>query len=284
MSFALLSKSMAGRASVSYKLREKVAVVTGGGGVICSAVSMALAEMGAAVAVIDLREGAARKVANSIKKRGGKSIHLRADVTSRESVEGAFKQVLKQLGSVDILINGAGGNLKEATVNEQRSFFEIPLEAVHSVLNLNFIGTFICCQVFGEAIAKKKSGSIVNISSMNAFRPLTGIAAYSAAKAAVTNFTQWLAVHMAQRYSPKIRVNAVAPGFVLTDQNRFLLLDEKGEFTERGRRIVEHTPMGRLGKPEDIVGPVLWLVGDDSAFVTGAVIPADGGFSAFSGV
>ncbi|MBO3803911.1 MAG: SDR family oxidoreductase, partial [Candidatus Brockarchaeota archaeon] len=222
--------------------------------------------------------------ADSIIKRRGKATHVRAGVASRESVEEALEQVHARLGSVDMLVNGAGGNLKEATVGEQRSFFEIPAEAVHAVLNLNFLGTFVCCQVFGEDMAGKKSGSIVNVSSMNAFRPLTNIPAYSAAKAAVTNFTQWLAVHMAQRYSPAIRVNAVAPGFVLTEQNRFLLVDGKGGLTERGRKIIEHTPMGRMGRPEDVVGPVLWLMGKGSEFVTGAVIPVDGGFSAFGGV
>lgn len=265
-------------------LKGKVAVVTGGGGVICSAISLALAERGASVAVLDVREDAAKKVSRMIIDKGGASMPVKADVMSKESVEGALNRIRGQLGQSDILVNGAGGNLREATTSAERSFFGLPVEAVQAVMGLNFIGTFICCQVFGEAMAKKGLGSIVNISSMNAYRPLTNIAAYSASKAAVTNFTQWLAVHLALNYSPRIRVNAIAPGFILTDQNRYLLVDAKGELTERGRKIVEHTPMGRLGEPGDVVGPVRWLLTDEAAFLTGVVIPVDGGFSAFSGV
>lgn len=265
-------------------LKGKVAVVTGGGGVICSAISLALAERGASVAVLDLREDAAMKVSRMIVDKGGVSMPVRADVTSKESVEGALDQILGQLGQSDILINGAGGNLREATTSAERPFFKLPIGAVQAVMGLNFIGTFTCCQVFCEGMAQKGLGSIVNISSMNAYRPLTNIAAYSASKAAVTNFTQWLAVHLAQNYSPRIRVNAVAPGFVVSEQNKYLLVDAEGELTERGREIVEHTPMGRLGEPGDVVGPVLWLLTDEAAFVTGVVIPVDGGFSVFSGV
>jgi len=265
-------------------LKGKVAVVTGGGGVICSAISLALAERGASVAVLDLREDAAMKVSRMIVDKGGVSMPVRADVTSKESVEGALDQILGQLGQSDLLINGAGGNLREATTSAERPFFKLPIGAVQAVMGLNFVGTFICCQVFGEEMAQKGFGSIVNISSMNAYRPLTNIAAYSASKAAVTNFTQWLAVHLAQNYSPRIRVNAVAPGFVVSEQNKYLLVDAEGELTERGREIVEHTPMGRLGEPGDVVGPVLWLLTDEAAFVTGVVIPVDGGFSVFSGV
>jgi len=265
-------------------LKGKVAVVTGGGGVICSAISLALAERGASVAVLDLREDAAMKVSSMIVDKGGVSMPVRADVTSKESVEGALDQILGQLGQSDILINGAGGNLREATTSAERPFFKLPVGAVQAVMGLNFVGTFICCQVFGEGMAQKGFGSIVNVSSMNAYRPLTNIAAYSASKAAVTNFTQWLAVHLALNYSPRIRVNAVAPGFVVSEQNKYLLVDAEGELTERGREIVEHTPMGRLGEPGDVVGPVLWLLTDEAAFVTGAVIPVDGGFSVFSGI
>jgi NAD(P)-dependent dehydrogenase (short-subunit alcohol dehydrogenase family) len=265
-------------------LKGKVAMVTGGGGVICSAICLALAERGASVAVLDLREDAARGVSDLISKRGWASLPIRGDVTSKDSIEAALDQVQRQLGPPDILINGAGGNLKEATTSDGLPFFKLPIEAIRAVLDLNFIGAFICCQVFGEAMSKREIGDIINISSMNAYRPLTNIAAYSAAKAALTNFTQWLAVHMAQNYSPRIRVNAVAPGFVMTDQNRYLLVDAKGTLTERGKRIVEHTPMGRLGEPKDVVGPVLWLLAEEAAFITGAVIPVDGGFSAYSGV
>jgi NAD(P)-dependent dehydrogenase (short-subunit alcohol dehydrogenase family) len=186
---------------------------------------------------------------------------------------------------VDILINGAGGNKKEATTSPDLSFFDLPADAVQWVFNLNFIGTLLPCQVFGKVMAEREEGIILNVSSMNAFRPLTRIPAYSAAKAAVSNFTQWLAVHISQEYSPNIRVNAIAPGFFLTEQNRFLLTDEEtGELTPRGRTIIDHTPMGRFGHPDDLIGTVLWLLSPGAAFVHGVVVPVDGGFSAFGGV
>jgi len=192
---------------------------------------------------------------------------------------------LTEFGRVDALINGAGGNNPRATTGPSMDFFSIPAEAMRFVLDLNLLGTILPSQVFGRVMADQGNGNIVNISSMNAFRPLTRIPAYSAAKSAVTNFTQWLAVHMAQEYSPDIRVNAIAPGFFLTEQNRFLLTDkESGELTPRGKSIISHTPMGRFGKPEDLLGAVLWLLSPASSFVTGTVIPVDGGFGAFSGV
>jgi NAD(P)-dependent dehydrogenase (short-subunit alcohol dehydrogenase family) len=188
-------------------------------------------------------------------------------------------------GTPTVLINGAGGNKAEATTGPERSFFDLPKEAVQWVFGLNFIGTFLPCQVFGRMMAAKGTGDIVNISSMNAFRPLTRVPAYSAAKSSVSNFTQWLAVHMNQNYGPGLRVNAIAPGFFLTEQNRFLLLDKQtGELTARGKAIIEHTPMGRFGDPEDLVGTLLWLLSDSSKFVNGVVVPVDGGFSAYSGV
>jgi NAD(P)-dependent dehydrogenase (short-subunit alcohol dehydrogenase family) len=262
----------------------KVAVVTGGGGVLCSVVSEALAEKGASVAVLDLREEAASTVASKIEEKGGKAIAVKADVTNRASVEAACRKVLEAFGTVDILVNGAGGNSPEATTGPNLSFFDLPKEALEFVLRLNVLGTVIPCQVFGKIMADKGSGVILNFSSMNAFRPLTNIPAYSAAKAAVSNFTQWLAVHMSQNYSSKIRVNAMAPGFYLTRQNRFLLLDEAEELTSRGKTIISHTPMGRFGEPKDLIGTVLWLLSDKAEFVHGVVIPVDGGFSAFSGV
>ena len=195
------------------------------------------------------------------------------------------RQVFEKFGHIDILINGAGGNKPAATTNPEQSFFDLPADALRWVFDLNLMGTILPCQVFGKIMAEQKSGVILNISSMNAFRPLTRIAAYSAAKAGVSNFTQWLAVHMAQEYSPEIRVNAIAPGFFLTDQNRFLLIGkDTGELTPRGKSIITHTPMGRFGNPDDLLGTVLWLLSPASAFVTGIVVPVDGGFSAFSGV
>ncbi len=268
-----------------FDLSGKVVVATGGGGVLVGAMSRALGKMGAKIAVLDIVEEAANKVASEIVEQGGEAIGIRADVLNRESVEAARDRVLERFGTVDALINGAGGNKPQATTSPDLSFFDLPPDAVRWVFDLNFLGTFIPSQVFGQVMAEKGEGVILNISSMNAFRPLTRIPAYSAAKAAVSNFTQWLAVHMAQEYSPKIRVNAIAPGFFLTHQNRFLLIDEKtGELTPRGRTIIEHTPMGRFGEPEDLVGAVIWLLSEASSFVTGVVVPIDGGFNAFSGV
>ena len=262
----------------------KVAVVTGGGGVLCSVVAEALAECGASVAVLDLRQDAARAVASKINEKGEKALAFVADVTDRASVEAACKRVLEAFGTVDILVNGAGGNLPEATTGPKLSFFDLSQDALESVVRLNLLGTIIPCQVFGKVMAEKGSGVILNFSSMNALRPLTNIPAYSASKAAVSNFTQWLAVHMSHNYSKKIRVNAVAPGFFITRQNRYLLQKETGELTARGKAVISHTPMARFGEPKDLIGTVLWLLSDEAEFVHGIVVPVDGGFSAFGGV
>ncbi len=266
------------------RLEGEVAAVTGGGGIICGAMAKALALAGAKVAVLDLRQDAASAVAESIRNEKGRAISVACDVLMKESVEAAAGEIEKAFGPVTILVNGAGGNKREATTSPSLEFFDIPLDAVQGVFNLNFIGTLLPCQVFGRKMVRLERGNIVNISSMNAVRPLTKIPAYSAAKAAVTNFTQWLAVHMAQNYSSRIRVNAISPGFILTDQNRFLLLDEKGGSTPRGKQVIEHTPMGRFGDAEDLTGALLWLVSPSASFVHGVVIPVDGGFSAYSGV
>ena len=268
-----------------YGLPGKVAAVTGGGGVLCGTMSRALGRIGAKVAVLDLFEEAAQRVADDIVREGGEAIAVQCDVLDRTSLEAARDAVLARFGRLDILINGAGGNKKQATTSPDLPFFDLPADAVRWVFELNLLGTLLPSQVFGRLMAEQGEGCILNISSMNAFRPLTRIPAYSAAKAAVSNFTQWLAVHMAQEYSPNIRVNALAPGFFLTAQNRFLLTDEAtGELTPRGRTIIEHTPLGRFGDPEDLLGTLLWLLSPASAFVTGIVVPVDGGFSAFSGV
>jgi NAD(P)-dependent dehydrogenase (short-subunit alcohol dehydrogenase family) len=268
-----------------FDLKDKVAVITGAGGVLCGAMAKAIAKAGAKVAVLDLMEAAAKKVADEIKADKGVAIAVTCNVLEKASLEAARKKIMDELGRIDILINGAGGNKKEATTSPEMSFFDIPPEAVRFVFDLNFLGTLLPTQVFGKEIAKSGKGVILNVSSMNAFRPLTKIAAYSAAKAAVSNFTQWLAVHICQNYSKDIRVNAIAPGFFLTEQNRFLLTEEKtGQLTPRGKTIIDHTPMSRFGDPEDLVGTTLWLLSDASKFVTGVVVPVDGGFSAFSGV
>jgi NAD(P)-dependent dehydrogenase (short-subunit alcohol dehydrogenase family) len=206
-------------------------------------------------------------------------------VLDKDSIGAAAQRIMDTWGRVDILINGAGGNKKQATTSPDLSFFDLPADAVQWVFNLNFIGTLLPCQIFGKIMAEQGEGIILNTSSMNAFRPLTRIPAYSAAKAAVSNFTQWLAVHISQEYSPHIRVNAIAPGFFLTEQNRFLLTDEQtGELTPRGQTIIDHTPMSRFGDPEDLIGTVFWLLSPGASFVHGVVVPVDGGFSAFSGV
>ncbi len=268
-----------------FDVKGKVAVVTGAGGVLCGGMAAFLAGHGMKVAVLDIFEDKAAAVAAAIRAAGGQAISCKADVLSKASLEEACRKVLDEFGTVDILVNGAGGNKKEATTSPDLSFFDLPADAFQWVFNLNFIGSVLPSQVFGRVMAEKGGGSILNISSMNSFRPLTRIVAYSAAKAAINNFTQWLAVYLAQTCSPRIRVNAIAPGFFLTEQNRFLLTDEKtGALTPRGQTIIGHTPMGRFGEPADLNGTLLWLLSDASSFVTGIVVPVDGGFSAFSGV
>jgi NAD(P)-dependent dehydrogenase (short-subunit alcohol dehydrogenase family) len=269
----------------NFAIAGQVAVVTGGAGVLCRALSRGLAEAGARVAVLDIDETAAGALAAELRASGHDASAVACNVLDRTAIEGAAATVLSTYGRVDILVNGAGGNRPQATCNQQRSFFDLPSDALQWVFDLNLMGTILPSQVFGKAMAEAGEGVILNVSSMNAFRPLTRIPAYSAAKAAVSNFTQWLAVHMAQEYSAGIRVNAIAPGFFLTRQNRFLLVEEaSGNLTERGRAIIAHTPAGRFGQPEDLFGAVLWLLSPASAFVTGVVVPIDGGFSAFSGV
>ena len=268
-----------------FDLQGQVAVITGGGGVLCGALSRALGKVGVKVAVLDIFTDAAQHVVDDIQAGGGQAIAVQCDVLDKASIQAACEAVLSAFGRVDILINGAGGNKREATTGPEMPFFDLPADAVQWVFNLNFIGTLLPSQVFGKVIAEQGSGSILNISSMNAFRPLTKIPAYSAAKAAVSNFTQWLAVHISQNYSTQVRVNALAPGFFLTAQNRFLLLNEEtGQWTPRGQQILDHTPMGEFGNPEDLIGVVFWLLSPSARFVHGVVVPIDGGFSAYSGV
>ena len=268
-----------------FGLKGKAAVITGGGGVLCGTMAEALGALGVAVAILDIRKEAADAVAERICGDGGKAVGVQVDVLDKASLEAARDTVLGELGKIDILINGAGGNKKDATTSDVLSFFDLPRDAIRWVFDLNFIGTLLPSQVFGKVLADQGDGMIINTSSMNAFCPLTKIPAYSAAKAAVSNFTQWLAVHMSQNYSTNIRVNAIAPGFFLTEQNRFLLTDEKtGELTDRGKIIIQHTPMGRFGDPEDLLGTLIWLLSPAAKFVHGIVVPVDGGFSAFSGV
>lgn len=274
---------------------SKVIVLTGAGGVLCSKLASALAEKGHKIAVLDLRIEAANKVADEINNAGGVAIGVAANVLEKDSLINAKAEVNRQLGACDILVNGAGGNhplgttsnphlVEEDLANKAegfKTFFDLDPEGIKFTFDLNFIGTLLPTQVFAEDMVGKEGCSILNISSMNAFTPLTKIPAYSGAKAAVSNFTQWLAVHFSK---VGIRVNALAPGFFLTDQNRTLLTTENGDLTPRGNTIIDQTPMGRFGEPDDLVGTTLWLCGEGASFVTGVVIPIDGGFSAFSGV
>jgi NAD(P)-dependent dehydrogenase (short-subunit alcohol dehydrogenase family) len=268
-----------------FDIRGLTAVITGGSGVLGSVMALALAKAGVRVAILSLHAASSAKVVQAIQAEHGEAIGIACDVLQRSDLEHACAEVLKMFGPIDILINAAGGNNPNATTSKEVPFFDLDVQAVGDVFSTNFTGTLQSCQVFGRDMAEKGQGSIVNVTSMSALRPLTRIPAYSAAKAAVANFTQWLAVYMAQEYSPLIRVNAIAPGFFLTEQNRFLLTEkESGTFTSRGQAILNHTPMNRLGNPEDLPGTLLWLVSPASAFVTGVVVPVDGGFSAFSGV
>ena len=274
---------------------SKVVVVTGAGGVLCSVLAKALAKQGHKIAVMDLRKEAADKVAQEINVSGGTAVGFAANVLDKESLEIARDQIFQVFGSCDLLINGAGGNHPLGTTSNPflqvedlkntaegfKTFFDLDPKGIEFVFNLNFIGTLLPTQIFAKDMIGKKGCSILNISSMNAFTPLTKIPAYSGAKAAVSNFTQWLAVHFSK---VGIRVNAIAPGFFLTDQNRSLLTNSDGGLTQRGQQIIDQTPMGRYGEPEDLVSTTLFLCDDASSFVTGVVIPIDGGFSAYSGV
>lgn len=276
-------------------LQGKVAVVTGGGGVLCGAFAKALARCGAKVAVLDLKKENADKVALEICSEGGYAIGVAANVLDLDSLKAAREEITARLGSCEILINGAGGNHPKGTTSKEyllvedlntseeiTTFFDLDPVGVKFVFDLNFLGTLLPTQVFAKDMAVNGKGNILNISSMNAFTPLTKIPAYSGAKAAVSNFTQWLAVHMSK---VGIRVNAIAPGFFLTDQNRGLLLNADGSPTERANKIISQTPMGRFGESHELIGTLLWLVSDEaSGFVNGVVIPVDGGFSAYSGV
>jgi NAD(P)-dependent dehydrogenase (short-subunit alcohol dehydrogenase family) len=269
-----------------YDFTGRTIVISGGAGVLASEIACALVGCNANVVILDrdmqLAEKVIERFASNILGRG---VRVYADVLNLDSLHQALETVIAEFGSVDILINAAGGNHPSATTSPDLSFFDLPFDALRHVGDLNLLGTILPCQVFGRGMAERGEGVILNISSMNAFRPLTRIPAYSAAKAAVTNFTQWLAVHMAQEYSPNIRVNAIAPGFFLTEQNRFLLTDQDtGKLTARGQSIIDHTPQHRFGTPEDLLGTTLWLISPAASFVTGIVVPVDGGFSAFSGV
>ncbi len=272
-------------AQAALRLEGRVAVVTGGSGGLGSSMADALADAGAGVALLSRRPERSETVAARIRDRGGEARAIRCDVTDPDSLARARDEVNAELGAAHILVNGAGGNDVRATTGAERSFFDLEPAALRGVLDVNLLGTVQACQAFGRDMVERGEGVIVNVSSMAAARPLTRVVGYAAAKAAVENFTRWLAVHMARTYAPGVRVNALSPGFFLTRQNQYLMVDaESGELTSRGADAVGHTPQGRLGAPRDLASTLLWLVDPDSGFVTGAVIPVDGGFSAFGGV
>ncbi len=266
-----------------FSLAGKVAVVTGATGVLGGAMARGLARVGARVGVLGRREERAEAVVREILGSGGEAMPLLADVLNEERLRAAREAVLDRWGRMDILVNAAGGNVPGATLSDDATIFDLPREAFGEVFDLNLVGTLLPIQVFGEAMTRERGGCIVNFSSMAAGRAITRVAGYSAAKAAVENLTRWLAVDLARRYG-NIRVNAVAPGFFLGEQNRALLVNEDGSLTERGRAIIEHTPAGRFGEPEELTGTVIWLCSPAANFVNGVVVPVDGGFSAFSGV
>ena len=268
-----------------YDFTGQTIVVTGGTGILGGEIACALTGCGANVAILDRNLDPAQALLERMGPCADQTTIVGGDVLDVSSLRQAAEVILERFGRIDGLVNAAGGNKPQATTRPDLSFFDLPVDALRWVFDLNILGTMLPCQVLGKIMAEAGHGTILNVSSMNAFRPLTRIPAYSAAKAGVSNFTQWLAVHMAQEYSPQIRVNAIAPGFFLTTQNRFLLTDEKtGDLTPRGQAIMAHTPMGRFGQPEDLLGTVLWLLSPASSFVTGIVVPIDGGFSAYSGV
>lgn len=267
-----------------YDFTGKTAVITGGAGVLGGEMACALVGCGANVAVIDRNPDLAEELKRPLDAGPGTYMVAYADVLERDLLEAAAEKIMAAYGRIDILINAAGGNHPEATADPERSFFDLPPEALKFVFDLNLLGTILPSQVFGKQMAERESGVILNISSMAAFTPLTRVMGYAAAKAGVSNFTQWLAVHMAQTVGPGVRVNALAPGFFIGKQNRALLLNEDDSLTPRGQTIIDHTPMGRFGEAEELLGAMLWLLSPASAFVTGVVVPVDGGFSAFSGV
>ena len=267
---------------INFDLSGQVAVITGGAGILCSTLAKEMSKAGVKCAVIDVAQDKAKETAKEIRGAGGEADGFYCDVLDRVSVEQCKNQVLERFSRVDILINGAGGNKAAATTSADNTFFDMPEDAIRWVFDLNFMGTILPTQIFGKLFARQDKGCIVNFSSMSALTPLTRTLAYSGAKAALSNFTQWMAVHFNQEYSKNIRVNAIAPGFLHTQQNHYLLFDETGKQTIRGDQIIAGTPMGRYGKPEELAGAVIFLCSEAASFINGAVLPIDGGFSAYT--
>ena len=270
--------------SKMFSLSGKTIVLTGAGGILVSEMAIAAAKCGASSVIVDISKDSAEKVAKRIKDENHEAIAIQCNVLDRNNLSECCRVILDKYGKIDCLVNGAGGNRPEATTSDDLDFFDIPVEANKAVLDLNLIGTMLPCQVFGKEIAKQENGSIVNIASISGFRPLTRAPGYAAGKAAVINFTKWLAVYMCQNYSSRIRVNAIAPGFFATEQNKYLLYDDAGQLTRRGQSIIAKVPQQRFGNPGELTGALIWLLSESASFCTGTVITIDGGFDAFSGV
>ncbi|MFH7018431.1 SDR family oxidoreductase [Flavobacterium sp. FlaQc-47] len=265
-----------------FNLKGKIALITGGAGVLGSNFANVLAKQGVIVGIVSQSIEKANKIVETIENNGGKAFAIQANVLKKEELEKARDFIVEKYGKLDILINAAGGNMPGATISPDQAIYDLKVEDLQKVVDLNIIGTMLPTQVFAELFAKQKTGNIINISSASAQRPLTRVVGYSASKAAIDNFTQWMSVELASKYGEGIRVNAISPGFFIGEQNRDLLLTPEGELTPRGQKIIEHTPMGRFGKPEDIDGALLYLCSDMSKFVTGTILKVDGGFAATS--
>ena len=269
---------------MDFSLKDKVIVVTGGTGILGNAFVNAIVESGGTVGILGRKESVASERADAINKQGGKAIALVADVMNEQQLVAAKDKVLQAFGKIDGLVNAAGGNMPEGVLQPEDDIFSMNIEGMKKVMDINLWGTLIPTQVFGEAMAKNGKGSIVNISSMNSKRAITKVLGYNMGKAAVDCYTQWFAVELARRYGDTIRMNALAPGFFLTEQNRYLLTKKEGGYTERGELVIRQTPFKRFGNPDELKGALVWLLSDASEFVTGAMICVDGGFSIFGGV
>ena len=267
-----------------YSIENRVTVLTGGGGILAGALAKGFIQAKAKVVLLDINKENLMETIESFKNIGYDVLGFQCDVLDETSVKKTHQKILDAFKRIDILINAAGGNMHGATIGIDQTVFDLPMDQFKKVMDLNFHGTVLPTMIFGKSMANQKSGSVINISSMASSRVITRVVGYSAAKAAIDNFTKWMAVELAQKFSSGIRVNAIAPGFLLTEQNRTLLTNEDGSLTERGKNIIKSTPFQRFGEPEELVGTVIWLASDASKFITGAIIPIDGGFSVFSGI
>jgi NAD(P)-dependent dehydrogenase (short-subunit alcohol dehydrogenase family) len=267
-----------------FRLEGRVAVITGGGGVLASEIGMGLSKAGVKIVFLDINEESTKRAAKVIIESGGDAIGLKANVLDIDSLKETRDIILEKYKKIDILLNAAGGNMPGATISPDKTVFDLDVKDLEKVTNLNFNGTVLPSMVFGEVMAKQRSGNIINFSSMAAYQSITRVVGYSAAKAAVSNFTSWMAMELAMKFGGNLRVNAIAPGFFIGNQNRDMLLNSDGTYTERGKKVINNTPMGRFGEAHELVGAILYLTSDSASFVTGVVLPIDGGFSTFSGV